>query len=219
MFYKSPLFFFVLTAINNFVNCLGYICAASNFILYCALSDKYRKTIRLLLCGHQIIRKNTFSSSRFQSGRTATSFYSKSQNSNGSFFNPAKRISAKQPKIIEPKRFSVSKAEYENLKAETDNLKLPPYSPPPQQSETENHHNSIVSTTQKLRFSFLFFKCLIIPILTNLQVEEIPMSSIKEKTNPSRSIKFTLNGTDDDRGAIELKHDTVSYIFLWEKFR
>lgn len=121
--------------------------AASNFILYCALSDKYRKTVRSLICGRTINRKNTLTSSRFQTSRTATSFYSKTNNSNGSFFKPARRFNSKNLTIAEPKRFSISKEEYENLKSETENLKLPRYSVSSQQSA----HDSTVSIFQNCK--------------------------------------------------------------------
>lgn len=86
--------------------------AASNFILYCVLSDKYRKTVKKLFCGGQTMRRNTtMSSSRFTSGRTTTSsFYSRPRNSN--MFNmPVFKQTAP--------RFSISKDEYANLQAET----------------------------------------------------------------------------------------------------
>lgn len=108
-----PFFHSARAAINNFFNLLVNLNAASNFILYCALSDKYRKTVKAIFCGMKPMRKNTLSSSRFTSGRTTTSsFYSRSNKS--SFFKPK-----------EPKRFSISKEEYENLKAETEMLKRP----------------------------------------------------------------------------------------------
>lgn len=84
--------------------------AASNFILYCLLSDKYRKTVKLIFCGARPIRRNTLSSSRFTSARTTSSFYSRSHNSN--FFN-APIYRQREP------RFSISKEEYANLQAET----------------------------------------------------------------------------------------------------
>lgn len=97
--------------LNNIFNLLITVNAASNFILYCLLSDKYRKTVKALLCGVRQIRRNTLSSSRFTSGRTTTSsFYSRSRTSN--IF--------KMPiyKQREP-RFSISSKEYANLQAET----------------------------------------------------------------------------------------------------
>lgn len=132
--------------LNNIFNFLIDINAASNFILYCALSDKYRKTVRLLICGRTLKRRNTLSSSRFQSGRTSTSFYSKTNHTNGSFFHPARRFNSKNLTIVEPKRFSISKEEYENLKAETEKLKLPPrLSVSSQQSTNDSRNNSVVS--------------------------------------------------------------------------
>lgn len=94
---------------NNIYNLLLAVNAASNFILYCLLSDKYRKTVKALLCGTRPIRRNTLSSSRFTSARTTSSFYSRSHNSG--LFNMTFR--KKRP------RFSITKEEYANLQAET----------------------------------------------------------------------------------------------------
>lgn len=128
-------------AINNFFNLLVNLNAASNFILYCALSDKYRKTVKAIFCGMKPMRKNTLSSSRFTSGRTTTtSFYSRSNKS--SFFDRQRF----RPK--EPKRFSISKEEYENLKAETELLKRPPrFMPSPTTTSGQSRTNSIVTVS------------------------------------------------------------------------
>lgn len=139
--------FFAFSVLNNILNFLTDINAASNFILYCALSDKYRKTVRSLICGRNIARRNTLTSSRFLSSRTATSFYSKTNNSNGSFFKPARRFNPKSLTIVEPKRFSISKEEYENLKTEAEKLKWPRKSDSSQQSAHESRKNSTVSNT------------------------------------------------------------------------
>lgn len=107
---KISVFLFLLV-LNNIFNLLITINAASNFILYCLLSDKYRKTVKQLLCGVRTMRRNTLSSSRFTSGRTTTSsFYSRSRNSNV-FKMPIYK--QRGP------RFSISKEEYANLQAET----------------------------------------------------------------------------------------------------
>lgn len=109
----SPLFFFRLfsiihpTVLNNIFNLLVSINAASNFILYCALSDKYRKTVKVLFCGGRPMRRNTMS---YTSPRTTSSFYNRSNTSN-LFSIPIYR--KRGP------RFSISKEEYENLQAET----------------------------------------------------------------------------------------------------
>lgn len=93
--------------LNNIFNLLLSINAASNFILYCALSDKYRKTVKVLFCGGQPMRRNTMS---YTSPRTTSSFYNRSNTSN-IFSIPLYR--QRGP------RFSVSKEEYANLQAET----------------------------------------------------------------------------------------------------
>lgn len=96
---------------NNIYNLLLAVNAASNFILYCVLSDKYRKTVKALFCGTRPIgRRNTLSSSRYTSTRTTTSLYSRSQNSG--LFNMTFRRK-RGP------RFSITKEEYANLQAET----------------------------------------------------------------------------------------------------
>lgn len=127
------------SAINNFFNLLVNLNAASNFILYCALSDKYRKTVKAIFCGMKPMRKNTLSSSRFTSGRTTTSsFYSRSHKS--SFFD-RQRFRPKQPK-----RFSISKEEYENLKAETEMLKRPQRFNPSATTTSEQSRTNSIST-------------------------------------------------------------------------
>lgn len=121
---------------NNVLNLMVAINSASNFVLYCAISDKYRRTVKDIFCGFLPVRKNKMSSSRFTSGRTTTSsFYSRSHNG-GSFFN--------RPRFRnkEPKRFSISKEEYANLKAETELLKKPRFSVTTVASESRA--NSIV---------------------------------------------------------------------------
>lgn len=96
---------------NNVYNLLLAVNAASNFILYCVLSDKYRKTVKALFCGTGPIRRNTLSSSRFTSGRTTSSFYSRSHNSG--LFN------MKSFKKKQGPRFSITKEDYANLQAVT----------------------------------------------------------------------------------------------------
>ncbi|XP_055294798.1 neuropeptides capa receptor-like isoform X2 [Sitodiplosis mosellana] len=96
--------------LNNIFNLLITVNAASNFILYCMLSDKYRKTVKSLFCGVRPMRRNTISSSRFTSARTTSSFYSRARNSN-IFSMPVYKNRGP--------RFSISKEEYANLQAET----------------------------------------------------------------------------------------------------
>lgn len=94
------------SVLNNIFNLLISINAASNFILYCALSDKYRKTVKVLFCGGRPARPNTSCTSP----RTTSSFYNRSNTSN-LFSIPIYRKRGL--------RFSISKAEYENLQAVT----------------------------------------------------------------------------------------------------
>lgn len=102
---------FIRIVLNNIINLLITVNGASNFILYCLLSDKYRKTVKQLFCGVRAIRRNTLSSSRFTSGRTTTSsFYSRPRNSN---FFTTPIYKQRGP------RFSISKEEYANLQTET----------------------------------------------------------------------------------------------------
>lgn len=101
---------FYCIVLNNIFNLLVSINAASNFILYCVLSDKYRKTVKLIFCGVRPIRRNTLSSSRFTSARTTSSFYSRTNNTN-LFSVPIYRQRGPH--------FSISKEEYANLQAET----------------------------------------------------------------------------------------------------
>lgn len=117
-----------ILVLNNIFNLLVTINAASNFILYCLLSDKYRKTVKQLFCGVGTIRRNTLSSSRFTSARTTSSYYSRSRNS--TLFNMP---------LYKPRgpRFSISKEEYANLQAETAKRN--------RFSASQSRNNSIVS--------------------------------------------------------------------------
>lgn len=138
----------VSIAINNVVNFLVTVNAASNFLLYCALSDKYRKTVRALVCGHKPIRKSILTSSRYNSGRTSTTFFSKSQ-SNGN------HSSASIPKVRNKvkKRFSITQEEFANLQAETARLKYPRLSITP----SDNRKNSSVWPTCRF-LSYSYFE-------------------------------------------------------------
>lgn len=99
--------FFDYPVLNNIFNLLVSINAASNFILYCVLSDKYRKTVKVLFCGGRPMRRNTMS---YTSPRTTSSFYNRSNTSN-LFSIPLYRRG--RP------RFSISKEDYANLQAQT----------------------------------------------------------------------------------------------------
>lgn len=135
----------VIAALNNIFNFLVNINAASNFILYCALSDKYRKTVKDIFCGIKNIRKNTLSTSRITSGRTtSSSFYSRANT--GSFFN-RNRFRSK-----EPKRFSISKEEYENLRMITEQNKLARYSASSVLQTDQSRANSLVSRAKIIVF-------------------------------------------------------------------
>lgn len=115
-----------VSAINNILNFLVTVNAASNFLLYCALSDKYRKTVRSLFCsGRPARNRGLLNSSRYISGRTSTSFFSKSQ-SNGNFSNASTKTTALCSNRVKPKkRFSITQEDYTNLQAETARLKNP----------------------------------------------------------------------------------------------
>lgn len=139
----------MISVLNNIFNLLVTINAASNFILYCMLSDKYRKTVKQLLCGGRSMRRNTMSSSRFTSGRTTSSFYSRSRNST--------LLNMPVYKQREP-RFSISKEEYANLQQQT--AKRNRFSISNLTSPSRN--NSIVRHTS---LDFIFSICNSIPFL------------------------------------------------------
>lgn len=111
----------IFPAINNFVNFLVTLNAATNFLLYCALSDKYRKTVRALVCGRKPMRKSILTSSRYNSARTSTTFFSKSQ-SNGNFAGTGAQG---KNRYKSQKRFSITPEEFTSLQAETERLKYP----------------------------------------------------------------------------------------------
>lgn len=144
--------------------------AASNFILYCLLSDKYRKTVKTLFCGVRLMRRNTSSSSRCTSGRTTSSFYSRSRNSN--VFNmPIHK--QRGP------RFSISKEEYANLQAETakrNRFSLSTLTSPSQNFSTVN--NPVLCHD-----FFLFF---------------IPLSHFEWEWWPNIHILLRFKGTEND---------------------
>ncbi|KAJ6636832.1 Sex peptide receptor, partial [Pseudolycoriella hygida] len=104
-------------AINNVCNFLMTLNAACNFLLYCALSDKYRKTVKELFFGRKVTRKNTMSStyiSRYGSNPTRSSFYSKSPTvasvASGNIRNRLQNPTAS--------RFSITPTDYANFQAE-----------------------------------------------------------------------------------------------------
>lgn len=123
--------------------------AASNFILYCLLSDKYRKTVKSLFCGVRQMRRNTLSSSRFTSGRTTqSSFYSRSRNS--TIFNMP-IYKQRGP------RFSISKDEYANLQAETakrNRFSITTLTSPSRNNSIVSQFNFIISVYLKNDQSF-----------------------------------------------------------------
>ncbi|XP_037039195.1 uncharacterized protein LOC119076515 isoform X2 [Bradysia coprophila] len=95
--------------INIVCNFLTTLNAAANFLLYCALSNKYRQTVKELFLGRK--RKNTMSS-RYGSNPTGSSYYSKSPTNAGSASSNSIR---KQPKNS---RFSITPTDYANFQAE-----------------------------------------------------------------------------------------------------
>lgn len=135
--------------------------AASNFILYCLLSDKYRKTVKVIFCGVKSMRRNTLSSSRYTSARTTSSFYSRSRNSN--IFN----IQMKQ----RGPRFSISKEEYANLQAETAKKN--------RFSISQSRNNSIVSRQCACFCTFLQFRI----TLTLLEYDREMKMRMRRKSN------------------------------------
>lgn len=117
-----------LAAFNNVCNFLVALNAACNFLLYCALSNKYRKTVRDLFIGRRPNRQNTINSSRFSRYSTSqttntsggSSVRHKSPYSFGSSIrmrspNAATAASAKPSK---PNRFTISPTDYVNFQAE-----------------------------------------------------------------------------------------------------
>lgn len=131
-----------VSAINNVVNFLVTLNAASNFLLYCALSDKYRKTVRSLFCSRRPAHsKGVLNSSRYISGRTSTSIFSKSQ-SNGNFSNASTKTTALCSNRAKPKkRFSITQEEFTNLQAETARLKNPRLSITPSEQRKNGEVN------------------------------------------------------------------------------
>lgn len=151
-------FLVLFSAINNLVNFLVALNAASNFLLYCALSDKYRKTVKALIFRRVPVRKNTISSSRYNSGRTNSSFYSKSL-SNGIFLSPNRSSLVRTPpalSIPEQPRFSITQEDYANLQAKTGaggNKGPPGLSITP----TETHRKCLVSISINQLFWWIKF--------------------------------------------------------------
>lgn len=110
--------FLCIIAINNVCNFLMTLNAACNFLLYCALSDKYRKTVKELFLGRKMKRQNTMSStyfSRYNSNQTGSSFYSKSPSNSGPAVDNSVRNRATNPK---KSRFSITPTDYANFQAE-----------------------------------------------------------------------------------------------------
>lgn len=67
--------FFSFTALGNVLNFLITISAACNFLLYCALSDKYRQTVKSIFLGIHSKRQNTIRSSQASRNSTRSGRY------------------------------------------------------------------------------------------------------------------------------------------------
>lgn len=138
--------FFLYIAINNVCNFLTTLNAACNFLLYCALSDKYRKTVKELFFGRKMRRQNTMSStyfSRYNSNPTGSSFYSKSPTSANSAANSSIRNRSINPK---KSRFSITPTDYANFQAEmaVKNAKTQSLAAADFQTEENRRQNSVL---------------------------------------------------------------------------
>lgn len=119
--------------------------AACNFLLYCALSDKYRKTVKELFLGRKMRRQNTMSStyfSRYGSNPTGSSFYSKSPSA-ASGTNSSIRNRSTNPK---KSRFSITPTDYANFQAEmaVKNAKTQSLAAADFQTEKNRKQNSVL---------------------------------------------------------------------------
>lgn len=63
------------SALGNVLNFLITISAACNFLLYCALSDKYRQTVKSIFLGIHTKRQNTIRSSQASRNSTRSGRY------------------------------------------------------------------------------------------------------------------------------------------------
>lgn len=105
----------ILIAFNNLCNFLVALNAACNFLLYCALSNKYRKTVKQLFLGRKPTRQNTITSSYLsrygtsQTTGTGSSIYNRSPNGTSIRNRTAKK---------KPNRFTISPTDYVNFQAE-----------------------------------------------------------------------------------------------------
>lgn len=187
-----------ISVLNNLFNLLVTFNAASNFILYCVLSEKYRKTVKHLFCGTKGMRRNTMSSSRFTSGRTTTSsFYSRSRNS----------TIPNIPKQRGP-RFSISKDEYANLQTET--AKRNRFSISTATSPSRN--NSIVNTLQVFNSFVLMLKSIILLC----QGDNEPTEEIQLKTNSEQQSKQDKGRIKSIRFAFTPSNLSVCWFYcLW----
>lgn len=143
-FHKSKTF--PHPAINNVCNFLMTLNAACNFLLYCALSDKYRKTVKELFLGRKMRRQNTMSStyfSRYGSNPTGSSFYSKSPTNAGSASSNNIRNRSMNPK---KSRFSITPTDYANFQAEmaVKNAKTQSLAAADFQTESNRRQNSVL---------------------------------------------------------------------------
>lgn len=116
-------------AAGNICNFLVALNAACNFLLYCALSDKYRKTVKLLFLGRRRQtphRQNTISSSypsRYGTSQTSgISTYNKSPNSGGGSMRNRTHsttiANGAMPRTASANRFTISPTDYANFQAE-----------------------------------------------------------------------------------------------------
>lgn len=113
-----------VSALNNLCNFLVTLNAACNFLLYCALSDKYRKTVKQLFLGKKLmIRQNTMSSSRYSGQTTGTSIYNRSPSTprNNSAIVRNRLHSVNKGAGEQPVgRFSITPSDYANFTREID---------------------------------------------------------------------------------------------------
>lgn len=117
--------------------------AACNFLLYCALSDKYRKTVKEIFLGRKMKRQNTMSSTYFsRSNATGSSFYSKSPTAGTG------ALSSIRNRSINPKksRFSITPTDYANFQAEmaVKNAKTQSLAASDFQTEKNQRQNSVL---------------------------------------------------------------------------
>lgn len=118
------------SAFNNVCNFLVALNAACNFLLYCALSKKYRKTVRDLFIDHKQTRQNTLNSSylsRYGTNRTSSTgggggSSSYDHKAPGNFGSASIRMRSQNAsaaaKPEKRNRFTISPTDYVNFQAE-----------------------------------------------------------------------------------------------------